>query len=212
MVLHRSVEAARLFRHKHPRRRFTRQLRHRDFCLLGDSHVFMIRRYDPVFRGSHFEIRPPWHRGYVPSGARPDDTCSSRIVCVGSPRNCYSVPRFDCDSVANSFRVALGVLRCVDTGAAFLGMESSAIAGGRKNTEKIVRALCCARSPERLLFFGELEVGSGVSGRVAHCRLLSLIFFRSLIVAPSFRTNMFFHWILFAWLAWFAFPWLGELP
>ena len=31
-------------------------------------------------------------------------------------------------------------------------------------------------------------------------------------VEPSFRANLFFHWVLFAWLAWYAFPNLGELP
>jgi hypothetical protein len=29
---------------------------------------------------------------------------------------------------------------------------------------------------------------------------------------PSFRGNLFSHWLLFAWLAWYAFPYLGELP
>ena len=29
---------------------------------------------------------------------------------------------------------------------------------------------------------------------------------------PSFTGNLLFHWILFAWLAWYAFPYLGELP
>jgi hypothetical protein len=29
---------------------------------------------------------------------------------------------------------------------------------------------------------------------------------------PSFGTNLLSHWILFAWLAWYAFPYLGELP
>jgi len=29
---------------------------------------------------------------------------------------------------------------------------------------------------------------------------------------PSFRTNLLLHWLLFAWLAWYALPWLGELP
>lgn len=29
--------------------------------------------------------------------------------------------------------------------------------------------------------------------------------------APSFSSNLGFHWLLFAWLAWVAFPWLGEL-
>jgi hypothetical protein len=28
----------------------------------------------------------------------------------------------------------------------------------------------------------------------------------------SFKLNLLLHWILFAWLAWYAFPWLGELP
>jgi len=30
--------------------------------------------------------------------------------------------------------------------------------------------------------------------------------------ASSFEASLFFHWILFAWLGWYAFPWLGELP
>ena len=28
--------------------------------------------------------------------------------------------------------------------------------------------------------------------------------------APSFENSYAFHWLLFAWLAWGAFPWLGE--
>jgi hypothetical protein len=28
----------------------------------------------------------------------------------------------------------------------------------------------------------------------------------------SFKTNLLFHAVLFAWLAWYAFPYLGELP
>ncbi len=27
----------------------------------------------------------------------------------------------------------------------------------------------------------------------------------------SFKTSLILHWILFAWLAWYAFPWLGEM-
>jgi hypothetical protein len=30
--------------------------------------------------------------------------------------------------------------------------------------------------------------------------------------ANSFASNLIFHWLLFAWLGWFAFPYLGELP
>jgi hypothetical protein len=29
---------------------------------------------------------------------------------------------------------------------------------------------------------------------------------------PSFTTNLLLHWVLFAWLGWYAFPYLGELP
>jgi hypothetical protein len=29
---------------------------------------------------------------------------------------------------------------------------------------------------------------------------------------PSFRVDLLLHWFLFAWLAWYAFPYLGELP
>ena len=29
---------------------------------------------------------------------------------------------------------------------------------------------------------------------------------------PSFQSSLFLHWVLFAWLAWYAFPYLGELP
>lgn len=30
--------------------------------------------------------------------------------------------------------------------------------------------------------------------------------------APSFRRNLLAHWMLFVWLGWYAFPYLGELP
>jgi hypothetical protein len=28
----------------------------------------------------------------------------------------------------------------------------------------------------------------------------------------TFNNNLFLHWMLFVWLAWYAFPYLGELP
>jgi len=28
---------------------------------------------------------------------------------------------------------------------------------------------------------------------------------------PSFQRNLTVHWLFFAWLGWYAFPWLGEL-
>jgi hypothetical protein len=32
------------------------------------------------------------------------------------------------------------------------------------------------------------------------------------IVRPSFYRNLLTHWLLFAWLGWYAFPYFGELP
>ena len=39
--------------------------------------------------------------------------------------------------------------------------------------------------------------------------LLALYVFN--VKKNSYYTNYLFHWIFFAWLAWVAFPWLGEL-
>jgi hypothetical protein len=41
---------------------------------------------------------------------------------------------------------------------------------------------------------------------------LWVIFTRPWKVGSSFKTNLFLHWMLFAWLAWGAFPYLDELP
>jgi hypothetical protein len=41
---------------------------------------------------------------------------------------------------------------------------------------------------------------------------LWLIFARYWKREPSFKINLLLHWVLFAWLAWYAFPYLGELP
>lgn len=42
--------------------------------------------------------------------------------------------------------------------------------------------------------------------------LLSLGFLQSWKKNTSFSFNLFLHWMMFAWLAWYAFPYLGELP
>jgi hypothetical protein len=41
---------------------------------------------------------------------------------------------------------------------------------------------------------------------------LWLVLIRGRRASPSFRTNLLFHWMLFTWFAWHAFPLLGELP
>jgi len=42
--------------------------------------------------------------------------------------------------------------------------------------------------------------------------VLSVLFILSRKRSSSFRFNLLLHWFLFAWLAWYAFPYLGELP
>jgi hypothetical protein len=46
---------------------------------------------------------------------------------------------------------------------------------------------------------------------IAWLGFLALAFGRTLKMATTFRTSLFLHWMLFAWLCWYAFPWLGEL-
>ena len=41
---------------------------------------------------------------------------------------------------------------------------------------------------------------------------LALGFVRNWGKESSFSVNLVLHWILFAWLAWIAFPYLGEMP
>jgi hypothetical protein len=41
---------------------------------------------------------------------------------------------------------------------------------------------------------------------------LALAFARGWKKQSSFRFSLFLHWTLFAWLAWYAFPYMGELP
>jgi hypothetical protein len=42
--------------------------------------------------------------------------------------------------------------------------------------------------------------------------VLALAFVANWKKESSFKTNLILHWLLFAWLAWYAFPYLGELP
>jgi hypothetical protein len=42
--------------------------------------------------------------------------------------------------------------------------------------------------------------------------LLGFMCVRSFRKEPSFKANLALHWVFFAWLAWYAFPYLGELP
>jgi len=46
---------------------------------------------------------------------------------------------------------------------------------------------------------------------VVFVTFLIAAFFRNWSRGPSFKRNLILHWVLFAWLAWYAFPWLGEM-
>jgi hypothetical protein len=47
---------------------------------------------------------------------------------------------------------------------------------------------------------------------VAWIGFLAIAFLRCSKNTPAFATSLFIQWMLFAWLSWCAFPWLGELP
>jgi hypothetical protein len=47
---------------------------------------------------------------------------------------------------------------------------------------------------------------------IAGIAFLAVAFSRYWKGGSSFRLNLALHWLLFAWLAWYAFPYLGELP
>jgi hypothetical protein len=49
------------------------------------------------------------------------------------------------------------------------------------------------------------------SVNIAWLAFLGLAFARTRKATTSFATSLFLHWMLFAWLGWYAFPWLGEL-
>jgi hypothetical protein len=47
---------------------------------------------------------------------------------------------------------------------------------------------------------------------VGWAAVLVFAFVRTWKKGAAFGTSLFVHWLLFAWLAWYAFPYLGELP
>jgi len=49
------------------------------------------------------------------------------------------------------------------------------------------------------------------SVNIAWLAFLAIAFARSRRGTTSFATSLLLHWMLFAWLGWYAFPWLGEL-
>jgi hypothetical protein len=72
-----------------------------------------------------------------------------------------------------------------------------------------------------IYFVGSWKLGVQYEG-IEHTRLVCIVniawvvflalgFASDWKARPSFKSNLFLHWMLFAWLAWYAFPYLGEL-
>jgi len=90
---------------------------------------------------------------------------------------------------------------------------------GATNVPKRSYALFAIATLLTVLYFRSVSDGIGYQGpkytyaflaaNVASIALLVFIFVRNWNREPSFRTNLLLHWSLFAWLAWFAFPFLG---
>jgi hypothetical protein len=62
-----------------------------------------------------------------------------------------------------------------------------------------------------LQYQGPLYTAIVCSINMAWIGFLSVGFYRCFKTAPTFRASLVVHWMLFAWLCWYAFPWLGEL-
>jgi hypothetical protein len=65
--------------------------------------------------------------------------------------------------------------------------------------------------------FGLRYQGAGYTSavlvvNVGWAAVLLFAFVRTWKKGASFGTSLFVHWMLFAWLTWYAFPYLGELP
>lgn len=63
-----------------------------------------------------------------------------------------------------------------------------------------------------LEFQGGRYTYSVLAINIASLSVLWATFARRHKVAPSFQASLLFQWLLFAWLGWYAFPYLGELP
>ena len=63
-----------------------------------------------------------------------------------------------------------------------------------------------------LHYQGEGYVYTVLAVNVAWITLLGIAFARYWKRDSSFSVSLVLHWVLFAWLAWYAFPYLGELP
>jgi len=46
---------------------------------------------------------------------------------------------------------------------------------------------------------------------IAWIAILWFMFVRNRKAEPSFKVNLLLHWFLFAWLAWYAFPFFGDV-
>ncbi len=93
---------------------------------------------------------------------------------------------------------------------------------GKPNVPKRTVAAAAVLSVVTVVWFiGSWEYGVEFQGtrytvRMLLINLAWLAVIWSLILSglrrPSYRKNLGLHWLMFAWLGTYAFPWLGELP
>lgn len=93
---------------------------------------------------------------------------------------------------------------------------------GQKTVPKRTVALFVSLAALTIVWFAlGWNFGLQYQGRVYTWTVLAvngvwIVVLASLLVRfgkrESFAWNLAVHWLLFAWLAWFAFPYLGELP
>jgi hypothetical protein len=101
------------------------------------------------------------------------------------------------------------------------GLGTKTVPGRSAAPNQVTRSAYPAYRPHGPLLRAELALGLEFQGPVftyGSClenilalALLWIAFIRAKR-APSFRRNLLAHWMLFVWLGWYAFPYLGELP
>ena len=94
---------------------------------------------------------------------------------------------------------------------------------GERRTPKRLYVLLAVLAVSSVAWFvGGWQYGLDYQG-VRYTSIVAIlnVFFVTVLIAgffrnwssrePSFKRNLILHWVLFAWLAWYAFPWLGEM-
>lgn len=103
----------------------------------------------------------------------------------------------------------------------FIAWSPQLFWGGRELPKRSAGLLLALTVLSAVYFWADWAFALGYHGRsytVAVCciNIVWLVLLWTSLIrlwrAQSFVRSLLFHWTLFAWLAWYAFPYLGELP